>query len=87
MEDYVEVLVAFVLIIASGLLVLTYYSYHVTGSRKLLYVMAAFLLFTVKGILMTLALFTDVISLKIDPYLLLIDLSILIILYVVLIKK
>ena len=87
MEDFVEVLVAFVLIIAAGLLVLTYYSYHVTGNRKLLYVLAAFLLFTIKGIVMTLSLFTDIIDLKIDPYLVLIDLVILIILYVVLIKK
>ena len=87
MENVLEMLVAFVLIIAAGLLVMTYYSYYVTGNRKVLIVMAAFVLFTIKGILMTLALFTDIIDLELDPTLVLIDLFILVILYATLIKK
>jgi len=87
LENVLEMLVAFVLIIAAGLLVMTYYSYYVTGNRKVLIVMAAFVLFTIKGILMTLALFTDIIDLELDPTLVLIDLFILVILYATLIKK
>jgi hypothetical protein len=87
LENVLEMLVAFVLIIAAGLLVLTYYSYYVTGNRKVLIVMAAFALFTVKGIIMSLALFTDLIDLRLDPTLVLIDLFILVILYATLIKK
>ena len=87
MENVLEMLVAFVLIIAAGLLVMTYYSYYVTGNRKVLIVLAAFGLFTVKGIIMSLALFTDLIDLELDPVLVLLDLFILIILYATLIKK
>ncbi len=87
MENVLEMLVAFVLIIATGLSVLTYISYQRTGSRKLLIVLAAFVLFTLKGVLMSLALFTDSIDLELDPVLVLVDLFILITLYTVLIKK
>ena len=87
MENVLEMLVAFVLIIAAGLSALTYISYHRTGSRKLLIVLAAFVLFTIKGVLMSLALFTDLLDLDMDPSLVLIDLFILITLYTVLIKK
>jgi len=87
LENVLEMLVAFVLIIAAGLLVMTYYSYYVTGNRKVLIVLAAFGLFTVKGIIMSLALFTDLIDLELDPVLVLLDLFILIILYATLIKK
>ena len=87
MENLVEVLVAFVLIIAAGLLALSWYSYHVTGNRKLFFVMGAFVLFTVKGVVMSLALFTDAVELELEPTLILLDLFILITLYVMLIKK
>ena len=87
LENVLEMLVAFVLIIAAGLLVMTYYSYYVTGNRKVLIVLAAFAMFTVKGVIMSLALFTDLIDLKLDPVLVLLDLFILIILYATLIKK
>jgi len=87
MENVLEMLVAFVLIIAAGLSALTYISYQRTGSRKLLIVLGAFVLFTLKGVLMSLALFTDVIDLSLDPVLVLVDLFILITLYSVLIKK
>lgn len=87
MENLVEVLTAFVLIISVGLLALSYYSYHVTGSRKLFFVMGVFVLFTVKGVLMSLALFTDMVDLELDPELILIDLFILITLYIMIIKK
>lgn len=87
MENVLEMLVAFVLIIAAGLSALTYISYQRTGSRKLLIVLAAFVLFTIKGVLMSLALFTDLLDLDMDPSLVLIDLFILITLYTVLIKK
>jgi len=87
MENVLEMLVAFVLIIAAGLSALTYISYQRTGSRKLLIVLAAFVLFTLKGVLMSLALFTDAIDLELDPVLVLVDLFILITLYTVLIKK
>ena len=87
MENVLEMLVAFVLIIAAGLSALTYLSYQRTGSRKLLIVLGAFVLFTLKGVLMSLALFTDVIDLSLDPVLVLVDLFILITLYSVLIKK
>jgi hypothetical protein len=87
MENVLEMLVAFVLIIAAGLSALTYISYQRTGSRKMLIVLGAFVLFTLKGVLMSLALFTDVIDLSLDPVLVLVDLFILITLYSVLIKK
>jgi len=87
MENVLEMLVAFVLIIAAGLSALTYISYSRTGSRKLLIVLGAFVLFTLKGVLMSLALFTDAIDLELDPVLVLVDLFILITLYTVLIKK
>ena len=87
MENVLEMLVAFVLIIAAGLSALTYISYQRTGSRKLLIVLGAFVLFTLKGVLMSLALFTDAIDLELDPVLVLVDLFILITLYTVLIKK
>jgi len=87
MENVLEMLVAFVLIIAAGLSALTYLSYQRTGSRKLLIVLGAFVLFTLKGVLMSLALFTDAIDLELDPVLVLVDLFILITLYTVLIKK
>ena len=87
MENVLEMLVAFVLIIAAGLSALTYLSYQRTGSRKLLIVLAAFVLFTIKGVLMSLALFTDLMDLDMDPSLVLIDLFILVTLYTVLIKK
>ncbi len=87
MENVLEMLVAFVLIIAAGLSALTYVSYQRTGSRKLLIVLGAFVLFTIKGVLMSLALFTDLLELDMDPTLVLIDLFILITLYTVLIKK
>jgi hypothetical protein len=87
MENVLEMLVAFVLIIAAGLSALTYLSYQRTGSRKLLIVLGAFVLFTFKGVLMSLALFTDLLDLDMDPLLVLIDLFILITLYTVLITK
>ena len=87
MENLVEVLVAFVLIISLFLLAFTLWSYQRTGSRKLLFVLGAFVLFTLKGLIMTVALFTDALDLELEPSLLLLDLFILISLYIMIIKK
>jgi hypothetical protein len=87
MENLVEVLVAFVLIFSVFLLYLSYRSYQVTGSRKMFFVMGAFVLFLLKGIIESIALFTDAIELKLEPALVLIDLFILITLYIMIIKK
>ncbi len=87
MENLAEVLVAFVLIISLFLMAFTLWSYQRTGSRKLLFVLGAFALFTLKGLLMTLALFTDLLDLELEPSLLLLDVFILISLYIMIIKK
>ena len=87
MENILEVLVAFVLILSVFLLGASIYSYRVTGNRKMLFVMGAFILFTVKGIIMALALFTDMVDIKLDESLVLIDLFILITLYLVTMTK
>jgi hypothetical protein len=86
-ENILEVLVAFVLILSVFLLGASIYSYRVTGNRKMLFVMGAFILFTVKGIIMALALFTDMVDIKLDESLVLIDLFILITLYLVTMTK
>ncbi len=86
-ENILEVLVAFVLILSVFLLGASIYSYRVTGNRKMLFVMGAFILFTVKGVLMSLTLFTDVIDIQLDESLVLIDLFILITLYLVTMTK
>ena len=87
MENLLEVLVAFVVILAVFLLGLSYHSFRVTGNRKMLFVMGAFVLFTIKGVLMALSLFSDWVDLELDPALVLIDLFILITLYIMIIKK
>ena len=87
MENILEVLVAFVLILSVFLLGASIYSYRVTGNRKMLFVMGAFILFTVKGVLMALTLFTDVVDIQLDESLVLIDLFILITLYLVTMTK
>jgi hypothetical protein len=87
MENLLEVLVAFVLILSVFLLGVSLHSYRVTGNRKMIFVMGVFVLFTVKAILMTLSLFTDWLDLELDPALVLIDLFILITLYIMIIKK
>ncbi len=87
MEGLLEVLVAFVLILSVFLLGASIYSYRVTGNRKMLFVMGAFVLFTVKGVMMALSLFTDVVDLKLDQSIVLIDLFILITLYLVTMTK
>ena len=87
MENLLEVLVAFVLVLSMFLLGASIYSYRVTGNRKMLFVMGAFVLFTIKGVLMALALFTDLIDLAMDEALVLIDLFILITLYLVTMTK
>ena len=87
MENILEVLVAFVLILSVFLLGASIYSYRVTGNRKMLFVMGAFILFTVKGVLMSLTLFTDVVDIQLDESLVLIDLFILITLYLVTMTK
>jgi hypothetical protein len=86
-ENLLEVLVAFVLILAIFLLVFSFISYRHTGSRKMLFVMGVFVLFTLKGIIMSLSLFTDIIELELDPALVLLDLFILITLYLMIIVK
>lgn len=87
MENLLEVLVAFVLILSVFLLGASIYSYRVTGNRKMLFVMGAFILFTVKGVLMALSLFTDLVDLDLDEALVLIDLFILIALYLLTMTK
>lgn len=87
MENILEVLVAFVLILSIFLLVFSFISYRHTGSRKMLFVMGVFVLFTVKGVLMSLALFSDAVDLELDPVLVLVDLFILITLYLMIIVK
>ncbi len=87
MENLLEVLVAFVLILSVFLLGASIYSYRVTGNRKMLFVMGAFILFTVKGVLMALSLFTDLVDLELDEALVLIDLFILIALYLLTMTK
>jgi hypothetical protein len=86
-ENLLEVLVAFVLVLSMFLLGASIYSYRVTGNRKMLFVMGAFILFTIKGVLMALSLFTDLIDLALDEALVLIDLFILITLYLVTMTK
>ena len=87
MENILEVLVAFVLILSIFLLVFSFISYRHTGSRKMLFVMGVFVLFTVKGLLMSLALFSDAVDLELDPVLVLVNLFILITLYLMIIVK
>ena len=87
LEGLLEVLVAFVLILSVFLLGASIYSYRVTGNRKMLFVMGAFILFTVKGVLMALALFTNIVDLELDSSLVLVDLFILITLYLVTMTK
>lgn len=86
-ENLLEVLVAFVLILAIFLLVFSFISYRHTGSRKMLFVMGVFVLFTLKGIIMSLSLFTNIVELEMDPALVLLDLFILITLYLMIIVK
>ena len=86
-ENILEVLVAFVCILSVFLLGASIYSYRVTGNRKMLFVMGAFILFTVKGVLMALALFTELVDIQLDESLVLIDLFILITLYLVTMTK
>ena len=87
MDNLLEVLVAFVLILSQFLLVFSFITYRHTGSRKMLFIMGVFVLFTLKGILMSLALFSDLVDLELDPALVLIDLFILITLYLMIIVK
>ena len=87
MEGLLEVLVAFVLILSVFLLGASIYSYRVTGNRKMLFVMGAFILFTVKGVVMALSLFTEKVELQLDSSLVLIDLFILITLYLLTMTK
>ena len=87
MENLLEVLVAFVLVLSMFLLGASIYSYRVTGNRKMLFVMGAFILFTVKGVLMALTLFSDLVDIQLDESLVLIDLFILITLYLVTMTK
>lgn len=87
MENLLEVLVAFVLILSVFLLGASIYSYRVTGNRKMLFVMGAFVLFTIKGILMAVSMFNDSVDLELDPALVLIDLFILIALYLLTMTK
>jgi len=86
-ENLLEVLVAFVLVLSMFLLGASIYSYRVTGNRKMLFVMGAFILFTVKGVLMALTLFSDLVDIQLDESLVLIDLFILITLYLVTMTK
>ncbi len=87
MENLLEVLVAFVLILSVFLLGASIYSYRVTGNRKMLFVMGAFILFTIKGVLMAVSMFSDSVELELDPALVLIDLFILIALYLLTMTK
>ena len=87
MENLVEVLAAFVLIFSLFLLLLSFRSYQVTGNRKMFFVMGAFILYFITGLVMFLSLFTEVVELKLDPSLLLLDLFILITLYIMIMKK
>jgi hypothetical protein len=51
------------------------------------FVMGAFVLYFIKGLVIFLSLFTEVVDLELEPALLLIDLFVLITLYIMIIKK
>jgi len=81
------VLVASVIVLSTGLAGTTYLSLRRTGNRRLVFVTAAFAMFTIKGLLMALSLFAVVAIVPVDTVLLLADLAILLLLYLSLIMK
>ncbi len=59
MEDYLNVLAAWILIFSIALTVVAAIAYSRTRNKRVLMVMLAFALFAVKGVLMTAALFDE----------------------------
>jgi hypothetical protein len=87
-----DVLLAWIAIFAAALMVIAIISYRRTGNRKIMFIGAGFALFFVKGIIMSVALYTghmDVSSgfvLFLD-FLIILDLLILLILYFAIFRK
>jgi len=59
MEDYLNVLAAWILIFSIALTVVAAIAYSRTRNKRVLMVMLAFALFAVKGVLLTTALFDE----------------------------
>lgn len=59
MEDYLNVLAAWILIFSIALTVVAAIAYSRTRNKRVLMVMLAFALFAVKGVLLTAALFDE----------------------------
>ena len=59
MEDYLNVLAAWILIFSIALTVVAAVAYSRTRNKRVLMVMLAFALFAVKGVLLTAALFDE----------------------------
>jgi hypothetical protein len=66
MEDYLNVLAAWILIFSIALTFVAAVAYSRTGNKRVLMVMLAFALFAVKGVFLTAALFNEWVS---DSYL------------------
>jgi len=66
MEDYLNVLAAWILIFSIALTVIAAVAYSRTKNKRVLMVLLAFALFAVKGVLLTAALFDEWVS---DSYL------------------
>ncbi|HKZ59105.1 MAG TPA: hypothetical protein VJ547_04545 [Candidatus Thermoplasmatota archaeon] len=79
------VLSASVIVLSLGLAGTTWLSLHRTGNRRLIFVTAAFLAFSLKGVLTAAALFTALVLVPVDVVLLGLDLAILLLLYLSLI--
>jgi len=87
-----DMLLAWIAIFAFALLVIAVLSYRRTGNKKILYIAAGFALFFIKGVLMSVALYTN--HMNVDSsfvifldILIAIDLFILVLLYFAMFKK
>ena len=87
-----DILLAFIVVFSAALLAIAIISYRRTENRKILFIAAGFACFFAKGIIMSIALYTDNfdVSGSFVPFmdaLILIDLLILLLLYYAMFKK
>ena len=87
MDDYINVLAAWILIFSVALTVVSAVAYARTRNSRVLMVMLAFALFTIKGLVLTLSLFYESVD---DAYLavsILLDTLIIVFLAMTVLKK
>lgn len=83
-----DILIAWITVFSFTLFIISVISYFRTGNKRILLVSSAFLLFSIKGIILTMGLyFPEIISVRLDLPSILFDVMILLIIYFAIMRR